>query len=112
MLTLYGNSSSAAYDDHGCLSDLNEITTAHNEALGDQMVKLRNEYPALNLFYGDLHGVYTDILDNPVDYSTFKSNHFNYGLGWSSCACSGLGFHHRVSWVIMGLDESCNLLFG
>jgi phospholipase/lecithinase/hemolysin len=80
MLTLYGNSSSAAYDDHGCLSDLNEITTTHNEALGDQMVKLHNEYPALNLFYGDLHGVYTDILDNPVDYSTFKSNHLNHGL--------------------------------
>lgn len=80
MLTLYGNSSNAMYDDHACLSDLNKITTTHNEALGNRMVKLRDEYPALNLFYGNLHGVYIDILNDPADYSTLKSNHLNHGL--------------------------------
>lgn len=72
LLTQYYGSLTAKYDGHGCLSDLNKITAAHNKQLGDKMVKLRAKYPDLLLLYGDMHGVYTDILKNPAAYSKFK----------------------------------------
>uniref|UniRef100_A0A7I4BN57 GDSL esterase/lipase n=1 Tax=Physcomitrium patens TaxID=3218 RepID=A0A7I4BN57_PHYPA len=69
MLTIY-QTPGAKYNSHGCLSDLNKITTKHNRLLGEKVIALREKYPdTLRLLYGDIHGVYTDILKNPEAYS-------------------------------------------
>lgn len=69
MLTLFLESTPDSYDSRGCLKELNKITTAHNAQLGDAMITLRAKYPTANLYYGDLHGVYTDILSSPKSYN-------------------------------------------
>jgi alpha-L-fucosidase len=68
MLTLYGGPK-ANYDGHGCLSDLNKISAAHNKLLGDRVVALRAKHPTAKIYYGDAHGVYTDILKDLKRYS-------------------------------------------
>ena len=68
MLTLF-QSPTASYDGYGCLKDINKISASHNQLLGEKMIALRTKYPTTNLYYGDIHGVYTDILKNPGAYS-------------------------------------------
>lgn len=68
MLTQF-QSATASYDSHGCLTELNRITSAHNELLGTTVVALRAKYPDAKIYYGDIHGVYTDILKDPLSYS-------------------------------------------
>ena len=68
MLTLF-QSPTASYDGYGCLKDINKISASHNQILGEKMIALRTKYPTANLYYGDIHGVYTDILKNPTAYS-------------------------------------------
>jgi alpha-L-fucosidase len=68
MLTQF-QSATASYDSHGCLTELNRITSAHNELLGTTVVALRAKYPDAKIYYGDIHGVYTDILKDPLSYN-------------------------------------------
>jgi hypothetical protein len=83
MLTLY-QSSKAKYDRYGCLSDLNKITAKHNKLLGEKVDALREKYPdTLNVFYGDIHGVYTDILKNPEAYNVTEPLKACCGVGGS-----------------------------
>lgn len=68
MLTQYGGNK-AKYDNYGCLSDLNEITAAHNKLLGEKVAALRTKYPKAKLVYADAESVYWDILKSPKTYS-------------------------------------------
>jgi hypothetical protein len=68
LLTVHGGPH-AKYDEHGCLSDLNKISKAHNKLLGEKVEALRKKYPAAKLYYGDVYGVYEDILKKPADYN-------------------------------------------
>ncbi len=72
LLTLYPGSADA-YNSYGCLTELNKITSYHNKLLGEKVVALRKKYPQVTIYYGDVHGVYTDILKDPLKYS--KSSH-------------------------------------
>lgn len=78
MLTLHGGPN-AAYDSHGCLSDLNKITTQHNLLLAQKVADLRAKHPEVKLLYGDAHSVYTDILTDPKKFST-SSRHLSVYL--------------------------------
>lgn len=71
MLTLF-QSPNATYDTYGCLSELNAITSAHNQYLQETVIALRAKHPTVKILYGDINGVYTDILANPLKYSTFR----------------------------------------
>ena len=68
MLTMFPGTPDK-YDGHGCLKALNKITAKHNKLLGESIASLRPKYPHANLYYGDLHSVYTDILKSPAKYS-------------------------------------------
>lgn len=37
--------------------------------LNEEIIKLRAKYPSIYLYYGDVHGVYSDILREPSKYS-------------------------------------------
>lgn len=69
MLTQY-QSATASYDSHGCLKEINRITSTHNDLLATTVVALRTKYPDIKIFYGDIHAVYIDILNDPLSYST------------------------------------------
>jgi hypothetical protein len=78
MLTQF-QSATADYNSYGCLSELNKITSYHNELLGSTVEALRLKYPDIKIYYGDIHGVYTDILKDPLSYSKpcrFRSPNF------------------------------------
>lgn len=68
LLTLYPGTPDA-YNSYGCLTELNKITSYHNKLLGEKVVALRKKYPKVTIYYGDVHGVYTDILSDPLKYS-------------------------------------------
>lgn len=69
LLTLFSGSSADEYDPDGCLKKVNLITDTHNRLLEDEIIKLRAKYPAIYLYYGDAHGVYSNILRQPSKYS-------------------------------------------
>jgi len=69
LLTLFHGSSADEYDLNGCLKKLNLITDTHNRMLDEEIIKLRAKYPSIYLYYGDVHGVYSDILREPSKYS-------------------------------------------
>ena len=73
MLTMFPGTADK-YDGHGCLKALNEITAKHNLLLGESIASMRPLYPDAKLFYGDLHGVYTDILKSPAKYSKLQNS--------------------------------------
>jgi len=71
MLTQF-QSPNATYDTFGCLSELNEITAAHNQYLSETVSALRAKHPTVNIYYGDMNAVYIDILNDPLKYSAFR----------------------------------------
>ncbi|KAG0564188.1 hypothetical protein KC19_8G090500 [Ceratodon purpureus] len=82
MLTLYGGPK-AKYDQYGCLSELNKITSAHNKLLTEKIIALRAKYPAALILDADAHGVYTDILKNPKSYNVTAPLSACCGVGGS-----------------------------
>lgn len=77
LLTLYPGTKDK-YNSHGCLTEINKISAEHNKLLGEGIVALRAKYPTVKFYYGDAHGVYTDILKDPLKYSkhsTFTHRH-------------------------------------
>lgn len=69
LLTLYAESYADEYDLNGCLKKINLITDTHNRILEDEIIKIRAKYPAIYLYYGNAHAVYSDILGQPSKYS-------------------------------------------
>lgn len=82
MLTQFQNPN-ASYDIYGCLTELNEITSAHNQYLLESVIALRAKYPTVKIYYGDTHGVYTDILQNPLNYNVTQPLKACCGVGGS-----------------------------
>ena len=96
MLTLF-QSPTASYDGYGCLKDINKISASHNQILGEKMIALRTKYPTANLYYGDIHGVYTDILKNPTAYSmAFYTLH--YTISYQRHVANIIQIHNIVLW--------------
>lgn len=56
------------YDHHGCLRGANKVSKMHNTLLGHKVAALRKKYTDATFYYGDLHGVYTDVLKNTTYY--------------------------------------------
>ena len=77
LLTLYPGTPDK-YDQYGCLQAFNDISTKHNKVLGEKIVTLRSKYPAIKLYFADMHAVYIDILKSPQTYS--KNYASNYHL--------------------------------
>ncbi len=75
LLTLHPADPSLAnsYDDYGCLKRFNKPIKAHNSLLRSSLNTLRTTYPDANLYYGDLHGVFINILKNSSDHGKVLS---------------------------------------
>lgn len=69
MLTLFPDNSPDSHDARGCYKEINRITSNHNALLEESLVSLRAKYPGVKLYYGDLHGVYINMLTDPRSYS-------------------------------------------
>lgn len=69
ILTLFNASAPHEYDPNGCLKSINLITDTHNKRLEDEVIKLRAKHRKLYFYFGDVHGVYSDILRQPLKYS-------------------------------------------
>jgi len=69
MLTLFPDNSPDSYDSRGCYKEINRITSNHNALLEESVIDLRARYPDVNLYYGDLHGVYLNMLTDPRSYN-------------------------------------------
>lgn len=95
MLTQFQNPN-ASYDTYGCLSELNAITSAHNQYLSESVIALRAKYPTVKILYGDIHGVYTDILNDPLKYNVTQPLKACCGVGGAynfntAVWCSSIG---------------------
>lgn len=73
MLTLFPDNSPDSYDSRGCLKEVNRITSNHNALLEESVIALRAKYPAVNIYFGDLHSVYINMLTDPRSYSTLHN---------------------------------------
>lgn len=98
LLTVHGGSH-AKYDEYGCLSDLNKISKAHNKLLGEKVEALRKKYPAAKLYYGDVYGVYEDILKKPADYSEYIHHECEAWVWGLFCV---VGEREGVAWEGVG----------
>lgn len=71
LLTLYPASINK-YDSYGCLTNLNKISIALNEALEEEVIALRATYSNTTFYLGDFYSVYTNILKTPQVYSKIR----------------------------------------
>lgn len=82
MLTQF-QSPNASYDTYGCLDEINAISAAHNQYLMESVIALRAKYPTVKIYHGDMHGVFTDILTNPLAYNVTQPLKACCGVGGS-----------------------------
>lgn len=62
FLTAFPNSDPKAYDDKGCLRDLNEFQMSHNNNLKGALAKLRPKFPHADLIYADYYAAFLSVL--------------------------------------------------
>lgn len=53
------------YDEHGCLKWLNEVSQKHNQALHDEISRLRYFNPGVKIIYADYYGAAMEFIKNP-----------------------------------------------
>ncbi|CAM6067227.1 unnamed protein product [Sphagnum tenellum] len=111
LLTLHPADPSLAnsYDDYGCLKRFNKPIKAHNSLLRSSLNTLRTTYPDANLYYGDLHGVFINILKNSSDQGISNPLQACCGFGGSynfntDVTCGSTG---SVDGVEVDLTVSC-----
>ncbi|KAF9623038.1 hypothetical protein IFM89_036019 [Coptis chinensis] len=61
-LTSFPNNNPRAYDNMGCLSDLNQFARFHNSYLQGALEGLRREYPNVVILYGDYYTALQSVL--------------------------------------------------
>ncbi|KAK9192205.1 hypothetical protein WN943_020821 [Citrus x changshan-huyou] len=62
VLTAFPNSDPKAYDDKGCLRDLNEFQMSHNNNLKGALAKLRPKFPHADIIYADYYAAFLSVL--------------------------------------------------
>ncbi|KAG0619372.1 hypothetical protein M758_4G135000 [Ceratodon purpureus] len=95
LLTLYP-ASIDKYNLYGCLTNLNKISIAHNEALEQEVVALRATYTNTTFYLGDFYSVYTNILKTPQVYNITETLKACCGTGGAynfnkDVTCSEIG---------------------
>jgi lysophospholipase L1-like esterase len=78
-LSAFPSSEPADYDGHRCLRWFNDFSTRHNEALRDEVGRLKARNPAVNLIYADYYGAAMEFVRNPG----------RFGIGDPLVACCG-----------------------
>ncbi|CAK9186765.1 unnamed protein product, partial [Ilex paraguariensis] len=67
-LTLVSGGDATAYDDMGCLNELNELALAHNNYLRESLAWLRLEFPHVAIIYADYYAAYQAILRHAASF--------------------------------------------
>lgn len=62
FLTVFPKSDPKAYDDKGCLRDLNEFQMSHNDYLQEALAKLRPKFPHADILYADYYAAFQSVL--------------------------------------------------
>lgn len=70
LLTLYPGKIDK-YNHFGCLSELNQISVAHNKKLEAKVVAFRARHPSIKFYLADFYGVYNAVLSSPGTYSKY-----------------------------------------
>ncbi|CAL5339549.1 unnamed protein product [Camellia sinensis] len=88
-LTVFQTNDSAAYDEHYCLKQFNELTMYYNDHLQQAIEELKHEYPNAVIVYGDYYNAFQWLL------------HFAPHLGFDPSSflkpCCGTGGDYNFS---------------
>ncbi|XP_051125548.1 GDSL esterase/lipase At1g28590-like [Andrographis paniculata] len=86
-LTRYEKSSTAKdYDRHGCLISLNEFAEYHNHLLLQELQRIRELYPHVNIMYADYYNAAMRMYQSPKQ--------FGFGNRILSSCCGGGGVYN------------------
>ncbi|BAF18769.1 GDSL esterase/lipase At5g45910 isoform X2 [Oryza sativa Japonica Group] len=80
-LTLYGTSNAGDYDQYGCLTRFNTLSSRHNSLLQAKVSSLQSKYPWARIMYADFYSHVYDMVKSPS----------NYGFSTNLRACCGAG---------------------
>jgi len=71
-LTIYQSSNSSDYDDLGCLSSFNDLSTYHNTLLQKRVGIIQSRHrKTARIMYADFYSAVYDMVKNPGSYGTY-----------------------------------------
>lgn len=87
FLTAFPNSDPKAYDDKGCLRDLNEFQMSHNNNLKEALAKLRPEFLHADILYADYYAAFQSVLRRAESLGEPSPFNAKFKLEFSSNLC-------------------------
>jgi hypothetical protein len=63
----------ADYDEFHCLKWFNDFSMRHNQALSDEVNRLRAQHPGVKLIYADYFGAAMEIFKNPRKFGRYHA---------------------------------------
>lgn len=73
-LTLYGTSNAGDYDQYGCLTRFNTLSSRHNSLLQAKVSSLQSKYPWARIMYADFYSHVYDMVKSPSNYGKKKKS--------------------------------------
>uniref|UniRef100_A0A0D9V3K4 GDSL esterase/lipase n=1 Tax=Leersia perrieri TaxID=77586 RepID=A0A0D9V3K4_9ORYZ len=67
-LNAFKSDNSADYDATGCIAWFNDFSKKHNQALTQEVARLRSQNPGVTLIYADYYGAAMQFFQNPKNY--------------------------------------------
>jgi phospholipase/lecithinase/hemolysin len=93
-LTIYQSSNSSDYDDLGCLTSFNDLSTYHNTLLQKRVDIIQSRHrKTARIMYADFYSAVYDMVRNPQTYGTSVRSSTSYCLRTASLHCCG-----RIVW--------------
>ncbi|GFZ07072.1 hypothetical protein Acr_19g0000090 [Actinidia rufa] len=88
-LTAFQTNDSAAYDEHHCLKQLNNLSVYHNNQLQAAIEELKREYPNVVILYGDYYHAFQWLFS--------RSAYLGFDTTTAQKACCGIGGDYDFS---------------
>jgi phospholipase/lecithinase/hemolysin len=80
-LTIYQSSNSSDYDDLGCLTSFNDLSTYHNTLLQKRVDIIQSRHrKTARIMYADFYSAVYDMVRNPQTYGTSVRSSTSYCL--------------------------------
>lgn len=67
-LTIFPTNNASAYDEQGCLKEVNAIAYYHNIVLQEAIIELKTEYPDVIIVYGDYYSAFQWVFNHSVQF--------------------------------------------
>jgi phospholipase/lecithinase/hemolysin len=70
----FQSSNTSDYDATGCIAWFNDFSRQHNQALVQEVARLRSQNPGVRLIYADYYGAALEFFKNPKNYGEHAIN--------------------------------------